>query len=37
MIERSILFIDFQDNSKEAHELGKSKTIKNKTTCCVII
>ena len=27
MIERSILFIFFQDNSKEAHELGKSETI----------
>ena len=26
MIERSILFIYFQDYSKEAHELGKSET-----------
>ena len=27
MIERSILLIYFQKNSKEAHELGKSETI----------
>ena len=36
MIERSILFIYFQENSKEAHELGKSKIINKKNTCVII-